>query len=114
MGQDRRGRTDGVVSRPRHIERVVEHRSLEIAQRRGRIEPELVGQMAAVVLVGLQRLGLATGAIQRGHQQRPGPVAQRVLRGEADEVGERLLVASDREQRVEPLLVGEQPQLLEP
>ncbi len=65
-------------------------------------------------LVRLQRLGLAPGAIQRGHQQRSCPVAKWVLRGKADEIGERLLVASDGEQGVEPLLVGEQPQFLEP
>ena len=59
-------------------------------ERRARIEPELLRQPPSQVLVGLERLGLATGAIQRSHQLTPQPLSQRVLAHERLELRDEL------------------------
>ena len=68
----------------RQLERrlVAQHGLLQPAQVRARLEPELVDQRAPRVGVGLERLRLATAAVQREHQLRAQPLAQRVARDE--------------------------------
>ena len=60
-----------------------ENRLLELPQALARLDPELVGQGAAGVAVGLQRVGLAVAAVQREHQLRAQALAVRVLGDEA-------------------------------
>ena len=71
----RRGR--GRRRRQRRILR--EDRPLERAQPLARLDPELVDERAARVLVGLQRVGLAVAAVEREHQLAAQPLAVRVL-----------------------------------
>ena len=61
----------------------------------------------------LQRLRLASGAVEREHRLPLQPLPQRVFRGKAKGLGERVRVTTELDQRVEPLLEGDQPQLLE-
>ena len=54
---------------------VLEDLALEPLQRLARLEPELLGERAAALLVDLKRLGLATGAVEREHQLRSRPLS---------------------------------------
>ena len=56
-----------------------EHRALELAQPLARLDAELLDERAPRVLVGLQRVGLAVGAVEREHQLGAQPLAVRVL-----------------------------------
>ena len=72
-------RSPGV--RRREVERRVlgEYRPLELAQTLAGLDAELLDQRPARVLVGLQRVGLAVGAVEREHQLRPQALAVGVL-----------------------------------
>jgi hypothetical protein len=79
--------TQGVVLR--------EDRALQIAQRRPRLEPELVDEHAAGFAKRLERLGLTPRAVQREHELRPQPLAERMLRDERLELAHELVVPSE-------------------
>ena len=53
--------------------------ALELAQPLARLDPELLDQLPARVLVRLQRVGLPVGAVEREHQLRAQALAVRVL-----------------------------------
>ena len=74
-----------------------ENRLLELPQALARLDPELVGQRAAGVAVGLQRVGLAVAAVQREHQLRAQALAVRVLGDQALEPFEQVCVLTQRE-----------------
>ena len=70
----------GVLDRGEVEPRILgQDRALELAQPLARLDAQLVGQRAAGVAVGLQRVGLPVGAVQREHQLRPQPLAVGVL-----------------------------------
>ena len=87
---------------------LAEDRAVELLQRRARVDPELLDERAASLLVGLERLGLPPRAVEREHQLR---------RAAARAAGARTTSASssptsspwlpDLELRLDPLL--EQP-----
>ena len=83
-------------------------------QRRGRLQPELLVQRAAVDLEGLQGLGLPAGPVPGQDQSRPEPVPVRVLPDQRLQVRQRLQVLPLCDQRVGERLAGAEPQLLEP
>ena len=51
------------------------------------LDPELLGEQAASLVERTQRLGLASGAVQGPHLQRPQPLAKRVRVDEPTERG---------------------------
>ena len=57
--------------------------SLESTQLGARLDPDLLDQRRTRLAVGLERLGLAAGAIERQHPLRVQPLAQRMLRRSA-------------------------------
>jgi hypothetical protein len=67
VGRLRRG-----ARHPAQVERRVlpQNRLLEVAEPAARLEPELLDQQPARVLIGLQGLGLAVAAVEREHQLR--------------------------------------------
>ena len=93
---------------------LVEDRALELAQPLARLDPELVGQRAARVAVGLQRVGLAVAAVQREHQLRPQPLAVGVLGDQPLEPLEQVGVAAQRELGLGQQLERRDAQLLQP
>ena len=93
---------------------MLEDRLLERAQRRGRGEPELGGQAAAVVVVGGERLGLAVAAIQREHLLAAQALAQGLLGDELGELVNQDGVAAEREVGVDAVLGRAQPAVVEP
>ena len=83
---------------------LLQDRSLERLERRGRVDAELLDQGAPRLLVGLERLGLPARPVQREHQLTAQPLAQRVLRDETLELAHELRVAAEREVGLDPLL----------
>ena len=57
---------------------VLEHLLLELPQPRAGLEPEVVAQPRAGPAIGGERVGLAPGAVERGDQELPQPLAVRV------------------------------------
>ena len=56
---------------------------VEAPQRRGWQHPELVGEEAAMELVGAHRFDVATGPVERHHHDSCGALAERVRRDDA-------------------------------
>ncbi len=89
-------------------------RPLQLLERRARLDPELVDEGPARILVGVQGLRLPTRPVQRGHQTPPQALAERVLGDERLELSDQLVVAPECEVGVDPELHRCQPDLLEP
>ena len=91
-----------------------ENRLLELHDHPARLQAELVHQHAPGVLVGLQGLGLAPGAVQGEHQLPAQSLAQRMAGDEGLELGDDLTLTPEREIRLDPLLDDVQVELVEP
>ena len=90
----RRPRRPGLGAGRQEQARVLgEDRGLEGLQLRTRVEPELLAEHLAGVLVGAQRLRLPTGAVEGEHQEAVEPLAQRRLPDQLLELGHQLGVA---------------------
>jgi hypothetical protein len=64
--------------------------SLEVLQLRARVQAELIGQIAAGILIGLERVPLATIGVQGEHQQTPQALATGLVRDETAQLRDRL------------------------
>ena len=84
-------------------------RAVQLAEGRARLDPELVHERAASVLVGLERLRLPAGAIEREHQLRAQTLAQRILGDERLQLADELGVEPGLEVGVDALLEHRQP-----
>ena len=89
-------------------------RPLQLLERRARVDPELVDEGPARILVGVQGLRLPTRPVQRRHQIPPQAFAERVLGDQCLELPDQLVVTPEREVSVDPELDCSQPDLLEP
>jgi hypothetical protein len=87
--------TGGPRDLPRRVQSriLAEDRPLELLQSRAGLDPQLVDERSARVLVGVERLGLATGAVQRRHQVPAQALPERVLGDERLEFADQLAVA---------------------
>ena len=92
---------------------MAEDRLLELLQGRARLDAELVDEQPPRLAIDLERLGLATRAVQRLHERRPEPLAERVLADEHLDLTDELCEAAEREVGVEPPLEGRQAELFE-
>ncbi len=75
------------------------------------IHAQLLAQQRRQVLVRLERLGLAAGPVQRHHQLRPQPFAQRVGLRRHQQFPDDLTVPAERQADVEPPLQRPHPLL---
>ena len=89
-------------------------RPLQLLERRARIDPELVDERPARVLVGVQRLRLPTRPVERRHQIPAQAFAERMLGDEGLELRDQLVVAPQCEVGIDAELHCCQPDLLEP
>jgi hypothetical protein len=89
-------------------------RLLELLQSRARLDPDPVDERAPARLVGLERLGLPTGAIESEHPLTLKSFPQRVLRNEPFHLAYELGMTPECEVGVDPSLEGSEPQLLDP
>ena len=92
---------------------MAQDRRLQLAQRRARLEPQLLDQQLAPGAVDVERLGLAAGAVEREHQQAAGALAQRLGGDQLLQIGQRLRVAAALQPPVGELLARHEPQLLQ-
>ena len=98
-----------------HQGRIVgENPLLEIGELRTGFQPQLLGQQLPVVLEHPHRLCLATGGEQGPHHQRPRTVAERLVRHQRLDVGERFDVEAAGESGLEIGLPRRDPQPFKP
>ena len=91
-----------------------QHRRLEALQLRPGLDPDLLDQRLARPAVGVQRVGLAPGAVEGEHSLGVEALAQRLLRDQLLEAGDHLVVAPGGELGVDRELDRAQVKLLEP
>src|SRR5439155_7084154 len=84
-----------------------------LAQLGARLDSELLDEDAPRLPVGLERVRLPTGSVQRDDQLPPQPLAERMLSDEVLELVDELPIAAELEIGVYPLLERGQAQLLE-
>ena len=89
-------------------------RRVELLERRARVDAEPVDERTARALVRLERLRLASGAVEREHQLRPQALAQRMLGDERLELAHELRVPARLELGLDSLLERREPELSEP
>ena len=93
---------------------MAENRLRERSKRRRRLDPELVSEPCTHRLVHVERFGMAAGRVQRAHQVRVQPLAQRIVRSKCLQFRDQLGVASQEQLGLHALLGCGDPQLLEP
>ena len=84
---------------------LLEHRQLKFPQLRARLDGQFLDQQRAPGAVGLERVGLATAAVESDHQLPAEPLAQRMLRNELLELGAYAAVPAKREFGVDDLVL---------
>jgi hypothetical protein len=99
-----------------HLERGVLPKDplVQLLERAGGVDAELVGEQLPRPLERPKRVGLAVQAVEREHELAPQPLAKRVGTGEGLELGHRLRVPTELELGRDLLLDGLEPELLEP
>ena len=86
---------------------------LQRAQLFARLEPEVVHQYPARVLVDSQRVRLPAGTVERAHQLTPESLPQGVLLDELLELSHQILARTKREIRIDPLFERRESRLLQ-
>ena len=87
---------------------------LELLQLRPRVEPELLGQLVLDPLVRREGVRLAAGSVQRGDQQLPQALLERVRRDRCLQLADHVGDISEPQPRGELDLEELHPRLLEP
>jgi hypothetical protein len=87
---------------------------LKISELRAGLEACLVDQPATGRSEAVERVLLTSAPIEREHELTNGPLPVRILRDERLEIGHDRRGVPKREPRVEPVLEGGHPELLEP
>jgi hypothetical protein len=93
---------------------VREDEPLEALELGARIEPKLVGEQLARGAVELQRIGLATGAVEGKHEEGAQTLLERVRRHERFQLADELRVAPELEVDLDPLQQRREAQLVQP
>ena len=107
------GRLVRGLARRRKRRILMQYLSLQLLQLRRRVEPLLVREREPRRAVDLERLRLPAAAIERKHQLAAQPVAERVGGDERFQLPDKLGVAAEQELGVEPILEGDDAQLVE-
>ena len=117
-GRDRERRAPPAHGRRAHrrLERglLFEDRPLEPLQRRRRLDPELLDQRPPCAAIRLERVGLASGRVERAHQLAPQALAQGMLCDERLELGGALGVLARGEIGLDPVLERRESKILQP
>jgi len=91
-----------------------EDRLLESLQRLTRLDPQLVHEHAPRPLVCVQGLRLPAGPVEREHQLSAKALAQGIVSDQRFELGDEVVVATERKVGLDPLLECRQVKLLQP
>ena len=89
-------------------------RAIKLLESRARVDPELICERLAGVVVGLECLGLPPGPIEGQHQLASEPLAERMHLRQSLELADHLAPQTELEVGVDPLLEGVEPQFVEP
>ena len=92
---------------------VLEDRSLQLLERRARIDPQLVAEHPASVLIRAERICLATRAVQRDHELAAESLAKRMVDDERAEFADENVLASQSEIGLDPILDRNHVELFE-
>ncbi|MBA3261287.1 MAG: hypothetical protein H0T69_02190 [Thermoleophilaceae bacterium] len=87
---------------------------LQLSQLAAWLDPELFGQNPTSVLVDLERIGLAPGAVEREHELFPEALAQRVAAHELLELPDQVRMAAELEVGGDPILECRAAKLFQP
>jgi len=87
---------------------------LESLQRLTRLDPQLVDEHAPCALVRVQGLRLSAGPVKREHQLPAKPLAQGVVSDQRLELGDEVVVTTERKIGFDPFLECRQAKLLKP
>ena len=90
-----------------------EDRPLEVAELAGGLDAQLLGERVAGLTIGVERVGLAAGAIEREHQLRVETLAHRLGRDELLQLADQLAVAAGRQVGLDADLDRREPLLFE-
>ena len=82
---------------------------LKVAQRGPRLDSQLVDERPAGVLVDVERVGLASGPVQREHELPSEALSKRLAPNERLELGHELCMAAERELSVNRVREGAEP-----
>ena len=82
--------------------------------RRAGLDPELVDERPSRLVVCGERIGLTTRAVERQHQLRTQVLTQRLLGDQLLELGDEIVLAPERQVRLDAQLERDEPELLEP
>ena len=93
---------------------LAQDRGLELLEAGPRLHPELLDQGVAGGAVGPERVRLPARAVEREHELRARPLAQRLRVDDGLQLGHELDVAAEREIGVDPFLQRHESKLLEP
>jgi hypothetical protein len=98
------------------LERIVlaQHPLVDVLELSGGIDPELVGQQAPRTLERGESVGLAARSVQREDELAPQALPQRVRARRRLELGDDLCVLAKVEPGADPLLGGDEMELLQP
>ena len=108
----RRGRRALLHQLERRV--LYEDGTLQPLQRGAGLETELLDEHLARLLVDAESFRLTAGPVEREHELRAQPLAERVLGDERLELGDEVCMTPELELGLDPVLGGSQPQLLEP
>ena len=100
------GRSRGARDDRWRVERpvLVQDRGLQLAEFVTGLQPEFLTEKLTAILEHAERVGLPARAVQRDHQQPAESLTQRIRRDELLQLRDGLLVATEPELDVEPLL----------
>ena len=87
--------------------------ALEPLELRPGLEPELAGEQPAAVAVDLQRVALPATAIEREHRLATQALAQRIRGDERVELSDELAVATELQERFDPVFRRREPEIVE-
>src|SRR5918994_6940061 len=93
---------------------VAQDGAVQLLKRGAGFDAELVDELSARLMVDLQRLRLASRAVQREHQVAAKSLAQRVFGDQGLQLGDELGIATHLEVGFEELFESYEPQFLEP
>ena len=93
---------------------LAENRAVEGLQLRPGLDPELLDERPARVVIRRERLGLTATAVEREHQVRPQLLTQRVGTDEHFDLGDELCVRAQVQISGDPLLEHAEAQIFEP
>ena len=101
------------VAVPRQTRVLPKNRAVQPAELFARLDAEIIDEASSRRLIGVERLRLASSAVEREHQELPLGFPKGMLDHERFELGDHISGASALDVRIDPLLESDEMKLLE-